>query len=351
MGEKSEQSLVQEFSHTSQPSWIDHLIKWINNLSGPVWLYYIIGFLACVLLINAVFWIDGSMPLGSIHPVNSSFAIFIVCWIWLYSYLTKIGSQALKKFLPLLTMNEHDIAHIEHELAILPRWIGGLMILLGIGFASIDILSEPAPYEDIVPRTALPYVGDIALSGFMISILFSLIIRSIRQLRMVRWLHAQAANIDLLKLEPAHAFSSLSARTGIGIVMILVIAFLVDPSSFDTKMSIISTAVILLLAIGIFVWPIIGIRDDLEEEKARVLDGISDILNNTLTGLHDKLEKGDYQNVPAMEKGITALIQERELFARISTWPWDLRTLRSFASTLLVPVFLLVISRLVDRFF
>lgn len=351
MGEKSEQSLIQSFSRSSQPSWIDQLVRWINTLSGPVWLYYVFGFLACVLLINAVFWIDGSMPVGSIHPVNSGFAIFIIYCIWLYNYLTKIGSQALKKFLPLLPMSEHDLAKVEYELEVLPRWIGRLMIPLGIGFAVINILSESAPYEDIVPRTALPYIGDVVISGFLISTLFSLIIRSIRQLRMVRRLHAQAANIDLLKLEPAHAFSSLSARTGIGIAMILVIAFLIDPSSFDTKMSIISTAVILILAIGIFVLPIIGIRDDLEEEKSRVLDGINDILNTSLTSLHDRLEKGDYQDVPAMEKGINALIQERELYSRISTWPWDFRTLRSFASTLLVPIFLLVISRLVERFF
>ena len=78
MGEKSEQSLIQSFSRSSQPSWIDQLVRWINTLSGPVWLYYVFGFLACVLLINAVFWIDGSMPVGSIHPVNSGFAIFII---------------------------------------------------------------------------------------------------------------------------------------------------------------------------------------------------------------------------------------------------------------------------------
>ena len=48
---------------------------------------------------------------------------------------------------------------------------------------------------------------------------------------------------------------------------------------------------------------------------------------------------------------ITTLIRERELYARISTWPWDAGTIRGFASTLLLPIFLLLVAQLIERFF
>jgi len=350
MGENTQHSLIQGFRRSSPPSWIDRLNNWINRLPIPLWLFYLLSLFAIVLLISVVFWFDGSLPLGSIST-ESSFSIFIVYSLWLYNHLTVIGSRALQEFLPLLTVDDRQIAKIDYELATLPRWIGRLVILLGIGLSALELLGEPDPYGGVIPQTAVPFIFDIVISSFMSSIFLGLIIRSVRQLRMVGKLHAQATNIDLLKLEPAHAFSALSAQTGIGIIMVLVFAFLIAPASFESNMSIILNVVIIFIALGVFVLPIIGIRDDLETEKRRTLEVVNDILKSTMGNLHERLEEGDYQDVPAMEKGINALIQERELFMRISTWPWDLKTFRSFASTLLVPIFLLVVSRVVERFF
>lgn len=351
MTDSTEQSVVQDFTPPFPPSWIDRFIDWIGKFPGPEWFFYIATLLALGFVINAAFWMDGSLPFGSIHLLITSFAVFIVYAIWLYKHLTFVGSQALKKYLPLLKVDNGEVAQIEYRLAKLPRWIGRLIFLLGSIYAVVDLLGEAAPYGDIVPRTALPYIGDVVVSSFMISTLFSLIFRSIRQLQMVRELHAQAANINLLKLEPAHAFSSLSSHTAIGLTLILVFAFLLDPASFDTGMSILSTAVILIVAVAIFILPVIGIRDNLEEEKSRTLNNINDLLQATIEDFHNKVENEDYRNVPAMKEAINTLIQERDLFTRISTWPWNLRTLRSFASTMLLPIFLLVVSRLVEKVF
>lgn len=350
MAEVTSQYSAQGFVPPYHPSWIDRLTSWIQDLRMPAWLFYLLSFLGIVFLINVVFWVDGSMPVGSIST-QSSFSIFIVYSIWLYNHLTIIGSRALQEFLPLLTVDDHQIAKIEYELATLPRWIGRLMILLGIGLSASELFGESDPYGGVIPRTVVPFIFDVVISSFMSSVYFGLIIRSVRQLRMVRRLHAQAGNIDLLNLDPAHAFSALSSQTGIGIVMVLVFAFLIDPASFDSSMSIILNAGIILSALGVFVLPIIGIRDDLETEKRRTLEGINNLLKTTMSNLHERLEAGNYHDVPAMEKGISALIQERELVTRISTWPWDLRTFRSFASTLLLPIFLIIVSRLIERSF
>ena len=74
------------------------------------------------------------------------------------------------------------------------------------------------------------------------------------------------------------------------------------------------------------------------------------MLQLTSDRFHNRVENSDYDNLKGMETAIGTLIRERELFAKISTWPWDPGTFRGFASTLLLPIFLWLITRLLERF-
>jgi hypothetical protein len=167
---------------------------------------------------------------------------------------------------------------------------------------------------------------------------------------MVRKLHAQATNINLLRLSPAHAFSVLTARTGMGLILILILGYLLDPSAilgtgFDVSASV-ATAI---LAVAIFIVPVIGIRDHIEEEKERVLSETSDLLQSASDDLHIKVGRRAYDEFGGIEDSIGALIRERELFERIPTWPWNPATIRGFVSALLVPIFLWLVTRLLER--
>jgi len=182
-------------------------------------------------------------------------------------------------------------------------------------------LGDPAPFGDVIPRSALPYVGDIAISGFMIATFVCLVIRSVRQLRLVRMLHANATNINLLKLEPAHAFSALTSRTGIGIIFVLIFSYPLNPNPLNTAVDVFITGMTLLLAILVFVLPIIGIRNHLEEEKRCALNETSDLFQTTSDRLHDLVRDDGYQDIGATKTAMEALIRERELIGKISTWP------------------------------
>jgi hypothetical protein len=350
MTEHVPESATQHTEALYPPSWIDRLIAWIERLPGPAWLFYGLSVLGFAVIFNAVFWIDGSLLVGSFNTINTGFGIFIVYCLCLYRYLTGVGSRSLHTFRPLLDADDSEIARIDYELATLPRRIGWLAIPLGIGFAAASILVDPEPYGDLVPQTALPYVGDIVITSFVMSTFICLSLRSIRQLRMVRRLHARATNISLLKLDPAHAFSALTARSGIGIILVLIVAFILDPTILGSTLDILSIVVTSLLAIAIFILPIMGIRDHLEKEKQRVLDEMSDLLQATSDRLHNRLRKDNYTGIGDTKAAIEALIRERELMEKISTWPWNPRTLRGFASALLLPVFLLLVTRLLERF-
>jgi hypothetical protein len=352
MTEHIQESTIQSTKVPYQLSWIDRLVVWIDHLPGPAWLFYVLSVLVIALLSLAVFWIDGGLRPGSIDSLIAANGIIVIYWLALYQYLTRIGSRSLRSFRPLLDADDSEIARIDYELATLPRRLGWLAIPLGIGVALMDVLSSPARYGDIVLQTALPTAFDVVVSGFLISTFFCLVIRSIRQLRMVRKLHAQATNINLLKLEPAHAFSVLTARTGMGVILVLIFGFLLDPSeilgtSFDFFVSV-ATAI---LAVAIFTIPVMGMRDHIEEEKNRVLNETSDLLQSASDDLHSKVSRRAYDAFGGIEDSIGALIRERELFERIPTWPWNTGTIRGFASTLLLPIFLWLVIRLLERLF
>lgn len=333
------------------PSWMDRFIGWIDHLPGPIWLFYLLAVITLAVVINAFFWIDGSMTVGSFDRVNTLFSISVFYWLALYQHLSGVGSRALRDFRPLIEVADSEFARLDYELTVLPRWLGWLAVPLGYGFAALAILGEPEPYGDIIPRTILPYLGDIAITGFLVSTFFALVIRSVRQLRMVRDLHSRATNINLLKLGPAHAFSSLTARTAIGGIALLIFGYLLDPSAFaSTILDIIMIVLMLAFAIAVFVLPVIGMRDHLEAEKARALNETSDVLQTTRRTLHNKASRADFSDMGRMESAINALILDREYIGKISTWPWDTRTVRGFTSALLLPIFLWLVTRLLERF-
>jgi hypothetical protein len=332
------------------PSWIDRFIDKIDRFPGPIWIFYLLALIGLFLFINLILWIDGGLPFGEFEFDNSSFAFFVVYWFALYQYLSHIGSLALRTFRPLLDVDENEFNSLDYELATLPQWLGWLCIPLALVFTTLTVLGEPEPYGDFIPQTIIPTIFDIFITSFMVAAFFALLIRSIRQLRMVSRLHMKATRINLLDLDPAHAFSDLTARTGAGVIFVLVLGYLQTPEQMLSGVDFYFTGITLLLALAIFIVPLTGMQAQLKEEKKRQLGETNDLLLVANERLHDKIRTGDYTDLEGPKDAIAALIQERELLGKISTWPWEPATFRGFGSTLLLPLLLWVATRLLERF-
>jgi hypothetical protein len=331
------------------PSWIDRTIAWIDRLPGDTWLFYLLSLLAVDLLLHVIFWVDGAVPVWSFSFVVAANGFFVIYWLALYHYLTKIGSRSLRLFRPLLKVPDSEIPAVDYRLATLPSRLGWLAVPFGVVFGVTEVLPGAEPFGDLVPKTSLPIVLDVLATVFLASTFLCLIIRSIRQLRMVRELHTQASNINLLKLEPTHAFSLLTSRTGMGVVFVFIFAYILQPSAFRTTFSIVMAVAFATLAIAIFVLPIIGIRDQIEDEKQNALYKTSDLLSSARDDLHSKVSRRAYDEFKGIENSIAALVRERELLEGVPTWPWNPETIRGFASTLLLPIFLWLATKLLER--
>lgn len=340
-------------SRTTAPpfalSWIDLIVARIDRLPGAASFFYLFSLSVLIVLFHIAFWIDGALPVGSTDLAVVVNVFFIVYWLALYHYLTEVGSRSLRLFRPLMQSSDSEIPRIEFRFSNLPQWLGWLAAPIGVLFGLAQILPGSNPFGDLVPRSSLPLVLDVIATMFLASTFFCLIFRSLRQLRMVRSLHRQALNINLLKLEPAHAFSILTSRTGMGVIFVMIFAYLLQPSAFQSPFNLITVSAVNVIALAIFVVPIIGIRAQIEDEKQRAIDTTSDLIQSASDDLHSKVRRRDYEEFKGIEDTIAALIRERELLQSVPTWPWNPRTIRGFASALVLPIVLWLITRLLER--
>lgn len=252
-----------------QMSWIDRLSDWIDDLPGPAWLFYVLIISVSALLFNVAFCLDGTLPVGTFDPDPTSFAFYTFYWLGMYHYLSRVAFRALRRFRPLLDVDETEYARIGYQLGVLPRGLGLAAIPFGVILGLSSVLESLGSGDTLNFQSVLGIALDVLLTAFLSASLIALIIRSIRQLRLVSKLHERAAHIDLLDLEPPHAFSDLTARTGVGLLLLLILSDL--QGGLRTTLDIILTVSISAVAIGIFVIPLLGMRDRLDEEKKRRL--------------------------------------------------------------------------------
>jgi hypothetical protein len=349
--------ISSEGSHPS--SWIDWLTGWIDNLPGSTWLFYVIALGVSVLLNNAAFWIDGGLPGGVFDGGLSIFAFYALYWIALYHYLTKNASWALKSFRPLLDVGESDFRKIDFELASLPRNLGGLAALIGVAIAIMEtptnLASSIGPVADQA-QTVLPTAYFTAVTVFFASCFIAFVFRTIRQLRLVSRLHGQATGIDLLSLHASHAFSRLTARTGLGLILLLIIISIPAPWETAAPYSIsafnmVFYAGMALLAIIVFIIPLQGMRARLQQEKYRALDEVDELYRTASSRLYGDVRNNSYEDTGRTKDAMSALLMHRDRLNGISTWPWDPGTIRGFTSALLLPIFLLLVAQLLETIF
>jgi hypothetical protein len=164
------------------------------------------------ILINLVLWVDGSVSIGSIGSIPGIFTPVIFYFLALHHCLTQIGSRCLKNFRPLLDVDDTQITQIDYEFSTLPRWLGWVSIPVGFILATPYLLSDPATWGGLVPKTSVPLVVAFVIVGPFLATVLRLLACSIRQLRAIRRIHSRAKGISKFNLKPGHAFSVLTAR-------------------------------------------------------------------------------------------------------------------------------------------
>jgi hypothetical protein len=331
-------------------SWIDHLTEWITRVPGPSWGFYAAALVVLAISNNVAFWIDGSQPVGSFELDKASDAVFSLIFLALYHYLSRVAGQSFDDFKPAIKRPEVDLQILHYRLTNLPAWIGWLTLVAGTVLAVSNVLLNPLTFTGLDKAfTFLPVIYQSAAFSLTLITILPFVIQLLRQLRLVIELHGQADTVDMFHLRPFHAFARFTARAGAVLLLFVLYAGLITALS-GPGVPISVMIGICILAICIFFIPLLGIQHRLGREKAQLLDETNEAIKVTMGRIHGEVTADTYEKMPVLNNTMTSLVAERTLIKSLSTLPWDTATLRGFATTLLLPVLLWLVTRILGRF-
>ena len=255
------------------PSWVDRIIARIDRLSWPAWLVYSAALLAGLLIRHAAHWIDGSLPAGSFSLDVAVGAPFLVVPPVAQYYLNATARRALREFRPALQIEDARSTALEYQLTTLPARAGLIAGGLGAALQVLAIAINPASFGISSINSPITNVLESAYLMLVAALLLVFIFHTLRQLRLVASLHARAKQLNLFQLVPVYAFSSLTARTGLVILLYVYYNFGFyfylniqrSPTGFLETAGLVFLFVV---SVSCFVLPLHGIHHRLVAEKS-----------------------------------------------------------------------------------
>jgi hypothetical protein len=251
-------------------------------------------------------------------------------------------------------LNEADFAHLSYKLQTVPARFGLMASMVGVAFVVVSILSDPTEFG-IFPRSSVRTIvfvcGTFLFAG---AVLFIFIFHTVRQLHLVNQMYRLATRINLFNLKALYAFSALTARSGLGLIFFAYFAFVGSAANLPdilNPLALILFGMWLGTGIAAFLLPLQGIHRRLVAEKERKISEVNSRFTMVIEKLHQNIEAEHFDKIADINQALTSLIVEREQLEKISTWPWEKGTLRGFLTAIAVPIFLWLLTRLLERLF
>ena len=331
-----------------RPSWVDRLVDWIDARPGPAWVPYAIAFFGVAAAANAAAWADGYVALGTFDPYVNSLAFYFIGGFAAIHYLDAAAQRAWARFRPALLLSDEEAGQVAYELTTMPARPTLVWSFVGIvGAALYGATQYGAPLDFAEEPLTLTFVTAVALPSFAGAA--ALIYHSIRQLRLIGHLRRYLDTVDLLHLEPLHAFAGVTAATGMFLLALSYLSALTDPATFSNPALFAFTIGSVGLAVASFVVPLYGIHTQIAAEKSRRLAAVNGRLDGALRDLDRRADEHDLSEADAVNKHLSSLLAERDVLTRTPTWPWAPETLRGFGTALVLPVVLWLAFRLLER--
>ena len=338
------------------PSWVDRLSDWVQKLPVPGWLFYATLGLALYLLGAVVKWNDGTLPPGTIFPLHLVFAGVTAYMLAMIPFLNDVAGKALQKTRAALSVNDAEYASLHFELTVMPARPLLVANVIGALFLSVSwlFLFDPTFLQVAnAGRTPASLVIDIAGTYANIIALSALIYHTIHQLRQVRRIYAYYVEVDLFQTGPLYAFSTLTARTAIALIIanytMLGTFVVVSPVLASNPLPVALTIMNSLAAVLIFAWPLLDLHNSMKAEKQQMLDKNASEMKSSFNEKRRRIERGEFHDVAPLKDVIDTLIAERGVLEKLPTWPWQATTVRGLGTALLLPILLWLTQRILER--
>jgi hypothetical protein len=323
---------------------IDRLLLAVDRLPGPAWLAYLaLGVTLAVIGHIVVVAVSAGRPLGLFHDVAMP-ALLFAWFAWLIHALNVVARRTFDEFRPALGQPEAEAGYRQALTTIDDRWAVVAAIVANV-VVSIAYYVGVRPFrENVVPGVELV---STPLWGLTAAVLGVVVWHTIRQLRLVSHLSAVARNVDIFKPQPINAFARLTAVGALGLIAFVVAFVLYSPA--QPLAYVIQESFVLAIAAASFVLPLRVMHSRLAGDKARLESASQERVKQMLERIHASVDADDLGRAEQQREALSALLAERDVLARLHTWPWSVSTFRGFASALLLPILLIVLSQVIER--
>jgi hypothetical protein len=341
-------SMIDREARPYPASWLNRMIDWIDSRPGPGWAYYLAGIILLGLLTLFGLWLSTGLPAGISALGALTYAPYPFYFIALMHYLDRQARIALRMFRPSLQISDAEYNRIEYELVTVPAKGGWIVTVIAVVLGTTATLSMEGVSSlqsgELIATFIVGLITTITIASFLI-----LAYHTFRQLRNVSRIHASAPSVSLFQTAPLYAFSQLTSRTGIGLLVFASYSNLADPPSATQPVSIILTGAMLTVAAAAFILPLLGMHNRLVLEKLRLVSEVNRGVEAVYQELQQQVESRNFADADNLNKTFNSLLSLRDTVNRLSTWPWQAETLRTFVSALLLPVLIWIITRILDQ--
>lgn len=328
-------------------SWIDRLMAAVQSLPAPYWLTYLVAGLAETVLMQCMTWLASP---ETRYVLQSEAAIFPV-WTWgVLALMTALNHEAvtgLQRFRPLLDADEANIATLEYEITTMPARTVLVTTPIWLALFALIAATNPTIEHHRGNPILYPVVLLAGLTAFLIGT--AIYIHTVHQLRVVNRLYAGMKRINMFHLAPVYAFSGLTSQTAIGFVILIAITQLLYPYSMTDANVLALYFSQVLLALAVFILPLRHAHQRLAIGKQRLEAAAAQRMEKALHHLHEAVDEQNLTTLDGLNKIVAAITNERDILAKIPTWPWPPGMLRTVTTVLLVPIALFVIQAVLRR--
>jgi hypothetical protein len=345
------------------PSWVDRLNDWVNRLHLPSWVFYLCLWLLLILIETGSKWLDGVEPFGKVGWIYVLYTFYGVYFLAAIHYLDTWAKTAFITFRPVLAVGEVEESLLFYQLTTMP--VRMVRLLSATTLVSLIVLIQPLimPLWEAMGffhTSIASTLVDLGLFYFNALIVVVFVYHTLHQLRWVSRVHKTATYINLFQLRPLYSLSGLTARTA-GIL--LIVGFIIGQQSgthgvftanpYALRMSelftLLTIGIYSLLAMAVFFLPLLGLHQLLLHEKERLQAEADSRLQAHIQELHRRIDAHQLQDADAINYHLTSLALERDVLARLPTWPWQPGTLNLILSAVLLPIILWFIQQLLER--
>ncbi|MEZ0239439.1 MAG: hypothetical protein ACAH65_01460 [Chloroflexota bacterium] len=334
-------------------SWVDAVLASLEGLPGPTWLAFGVLALASVLIAEALVLLAGR-DLSVTGPRFVLLALIAPYSLALLRHLNKVAGQATDQFRPLLGLEPAAFEALRYRVTVFPSSIA-IPAAISIAIATtLGALNAPAAFE--ITGVPWPLAIGILVYAIVTGMAYSALgLQILRQLVFVDRIHRAAKDIDLFDPAPLHAFSRLTARAALGLLLLAAMLAAATgrevaeaSAQFAASVAVFYTG-FALSGVAAFIVPLYGMHQRIAAEKERLRTAADARLRTMLEAFHADASGVEIIRADGLNKLIATAIQERDLLAKLPTWPWQAATLRGFASALLLPVVVYILARAAER--